>query len=88
MEDTIRQKAKKMVDFGGSCTPPEEYPWGIFRRLSSGRFLDETYTDSGSGYSDHAEAMKWLYDYYVNHNYALTQELNLDWPLLWNRMPN
>ena len=88
MEDTIRQKAKKMVDFGDSCTPPEEYPWGIFRRLSSGRFFDETYTDSGIGYSDHAEAMKWLYDYYADHNHALAQELNLDWPLLWNRMPN
>ena len=87
MEDTIRQKTTKMVDFSEACLPQEEYPWGTFRGRASDIFLGEKYTDSASGVSAHAEATQWLYNYFRPHNEALAHEIDADWPFDWNKVP-
>jgi hypothetical protein len=76
-------KARMLMKLAGRCLPEEEFSWSELNETSVS-FENKKYTGRSGGYSDHEDAMKWLHDYFRPHNQALSEEIDAEWPLLWN----
>lgn len=87
MDESNSMKAKKMMKLAGDCLPDEEYPWSTLNEMPMS-FENKEYGGRSVGYYEHADAMRWLHEYYQAHNQALSEEIDADWPLMWNTIPS
>lgn len=84
MEDSAREKMKKLLHHVGDDLPADEYPWDSLPKQSQS-FVNRHYAGRASGHVEHSSAMKWLKNYFAPHNERLSHDLEADWPLRWNK---
>jgi Sulfotransferase family len=86
MDESDMDKIKKVTTLMGDFLPETEYPWEKLDDITTS-LTNKFDSDHYSGILEDKLALEWLRGYFYRHNVALADEIDAEWPILWNQNP-
>ena len=84
IDESNVDKMNKIISLMGDFLPDNEFPWEKLENVTES-LTNELDSDHDSGILEDKLSLDWLRGYFYHHNTALAEEIDAEWPLLWNQ---